>query len=71
MTQIFAMIKKSSRYYAQRYYHMDEEKKKCIPFEIEFKEDDSEYAFGGVGGNYAIKDLNFYVKAGGKFVRLK
>lgn len=69
MTQLWAMIKKSSQYYNQRFYHKDENGKP-MPFEIRFKDGDSERAFGGVGGNYPIKGLNFYVQIDGKFKRL-
>ena len=37
MTQLYAMIKKSCRYYNQRFYPVDE-KGKPVPFEVEFRE---------------------------------
>jgi len=64
------MIKKSCRYYTQRFYHKDENGKP-IPFEVEFKEGDTRYVYGGVGGNYPVDGVNFYVKVSGEFVRLK
>ena len=71
MTQLYAMIKKNTKYYSQRTYHTDN-KGKPIPFDIEIdeKETNGYAAKGGVGGQYPIKDLNFYVKVNGKFTRI-
>jgi hypothetical protein len=72
MTQLYAMIKKNTRYYNQRFYHVDK-KGKPVPFEVQIPTEHNGYegeAKGGVGGNYSIKDLNFYVKVNNNFVRV-
>ena len=68
MTQLYAKIKNTSEYKSQQSYHVDS-KGKHIPFPVEFKEN-SDRAFGGVGGNYPPEDLHFFVKIGEKFVRI-
>lgn len=72
MTQLYAMIKKNSRHYSQQSYHTDENGKPT-PFEIEFPATHRSggEAIGGVGGNYFINELNFYVLINDKFVRVK
>jgi hypothetical protein len=72
MTQLYAMIKKNTRYYHQRFYHVDE-KGKPVPFEVQIPTEHNGHggeAKGGAGGNYSIKDLNFYVKVNNNFVRV-
>ncbi len=71
-TQLYAMIKKSSRRYSQQSYHTDDNNKP-IPFEITIPTINGQdgQAKGGVGGNYYIEDLNFYVVVNDEFLRLK
>ena len=70
MTQLYATIKKSSRYASQQSYHLDS-KGKPIPFEVKFGNAHGELrALGGVGGNYAIKDLNYFIKVEDKFIKI-
>ncbi len=71
-TQLYAMIKKSSRHYSQQSYHTDNNGKPA-PFEITIPTVNGQdgQAKGGVGGNYFIDELNFYVKVNDEFVRLK
>jgi len=70
VTQLYATIKKTSRYAAQQSYHLDE-KGKPLPFEVEIPENANELrALGGIGGNYDIKDLNYFIKHNDKFVKI-
>lgn len=71
MTQLYATIKKTSRYATQQSYHLDE-KGKPLPFEVKIgeKHGDELRAIGGVGGNYDVKDLNYFIKHDGKFIKI-
>ena len=70
-TQLYAMIKKSSRHYSQQSYHT--ENGKPIPFEVTIPttNDVGGVVKGGIGGNYDLEELNIYVKVNGEFLKIK
>jgi len=74
MTQLYAKIKRTSRRWSQRHYHVDENGKH-IPFEVKIADSTQNTSQGpvrgGVGGNYHFEDVNIYVKIDDKFVRIK
>jgi len=71
-TQLYAMIKKSSKHYSQQSYHTKDGKP--VPFEVTIptKKDSDHFGevLGGVGGNYHLEELNIYVMINNEFVRL-
>lgn len=73
MTQLYAMIKMSSKHYNQRIYNTDGDGNP-IPFKVTIdpNEDESQFGavLGGVGGNYHFDELSFYVEHNGTFKRL-
>jgi hypothetical protein len=68
MTQLYAKIKKTSRYAKQAAYALDKGK---YPFKVRVNPNDADYMYeGGPGGRYRKQDLTLYVEHGGKMVRL-
>ncbi|MDA3908269.1 MAG: hypothetical protein PF437_04210, partial [Sulfurimonas sp.] len=71
-TQLYAMIKKSSKHYSQQSYHTKDGKP--VPFEVTIPVRKAGDRFGevsgGVGGNYHLEELNIYVMINNEFVRL-
>jgi len=67
MTQLYAKIKRSSKYHNQNSYHVQDDK--FIPFEVIYDERQEKF-LGGVGGNYPVDDLNLFVKQDEAFVRV-
>lgn len=71
MQQLFATIKKSSRYAHQQPRDDSQRVAPPIPFEVEIGHGpEHDYIVFGNGNQYRIADLHFFVKAGERFVRL-
>ena len=67
MTQLYAKIKRSSRYYSQNSHHIVDGQ--FVHFEVEY-DPHSDRFIGGIGGNYPVHHLNIYVKQGSEFIRV-
>jgi hypothetical protein len=66
--QLYAKIKRSSKYYSQNEY-AKRDKSMGFPFPIKFV--GGHYMFrGGPGGQYRKEDVNIFVKLGNDFVRI-
>lgn len=67
MTQLYAKIKRRSKYYSQNSYHTVDGK--FVPFEVEYDPRIDRF-IGGVGGNYPVDHLSLYIKQGSGFIRI-
>lgn len=66
--QLYAKIKKSSKYYSQNEY-AKRDKSMGFPFPVKIV--DKHYMFrGGPGEQYRKEDVNIFVKLGNDFVRI-
>lgn len=69
--QLFAVIKKSSKYAHQQ---PRDAKGKAVPFEVEFADSSDvdvwTHVVFGADNRYRIADLSFFAKVGEQFVRL-
>lgn len=66
MQQLYAKIKKSSKYSGQEYNLAE------YPFPVEIVDSKDDYMVrGGPGGNYRLKDLELFVKVKGKNIKIK
>lgn len=69
MTQLFAKIKKSSRFFSQNILAKRDGQ---FPFPVVLQPDRDGYVVkGGPGANYKIADVEFYAVIDGKEVRIK
>ncbi|MEA2115077.1 MAG: hypothetical protein U9P36_06810 [Thermodesulfobacteriota bacterium] len=71
MQQLYAKIKKSSKY-----FHQNEMARKNgeFPFAVEisnFDDPDLYFVQGGPGGQYRLTDVNLFVKNGSNEIRIK
>tara|TARA_Y100001001_G_scaffold27328_1_gene22871 strand:+ start:1832 stop:2044 length:213 start_codon:yes stop_codon:yes gene_type:complete len=70
MHQIYAAIKKSSKYAHQAQMCID--RGYGHPFKVTFVDDPQGYnVLGGVGGRYRLTDVNLYVIADGRKIRIR
>ena len=68
MTQLYAKIKKSSKYFDQNAAAI---KNGEFPFRVSIKPDCGGYhLIGGPGGTYRMSDVNLFVKVGSVFVKI-
>ncbi|MBN2825828.1 MAG: hypothetical protein JXQ76_10915 [Campylobacterales bacterium] len=61
--KLYALIKKGTKYAYQNSHHKE-------PFEVEIQDNKEYQIAGGIGGQYRICDLEFYIKIGREFVKL-
>ena len=71
--EMWATIKKSSKYYRQGLADQTDPKSKPVPFKIHgvvMEEFDSYDFKGGVGGAYRREDLQLYVRLGNRLKKI-
>ena len=69
MQQIYAKIKKSSKYAGQAVLA---KRDGVYPFPVNFSDDRDGYVVkGGPGGQYRLKDVSLFVQAGGNQIKIK
>lgn len=68
MTQLYATVKKRSRYYRQNEF----EGRKPVPFPVQlaFESDPNWPVKGGLGGQYTLWDVDLWVQRHGGFMRI-
>ncbi|MEB3733414.1 hypothetical protein ULF88_03055 [Halopseudomonas pachastrellae] len=70
MQQLYAEIKKSSKYAHQAQMNID--MGYGYPFKVSIRDDSSGYRVkGGVGGQYRLEDVNLYVFDNDKKIRIR
>ena len=70
MQQIYAKVKKSSKYYGQNEW-AKQSGEFPFPVTIDVRTCDSYRVRGGPGGQYRMEDVNLFVVADGKELRIK
>ena len=68
MTQLYAKIKKSSKYFYQNEWAKRDGY--GLPFEVEIENTSDKYCVHGAGNQFYVSDLNFFVIVDGVEIKL-
>lgn len=71
MQQIYAKIKKSSKYFSQNDFAKNNPTRWGWPFAVEIRPTYGDYQVqGGPGGQYRLSDVNLFIVEDGKELRI-
>lgn len=69
--QLYAKIKKSSKYYYQNALAQQDPESRGLPFAVDICPDLDDYQVqGGPGGQYRLSDVNLYIVEDGKEMQI-